>query len=93
MGGLRVWVRDGRMGPADGMSDDDTSPPDCVLEAMMAIMARREGDTTSTIDDALRDGPAIVSEITAEIAAERWLPEDWLKQIGDVLVPPTQDIA
>ena len=49
----------------------------------MAITTWRQGDTSSTIDDALRDGPGIVGAIAAEIAAERGLPQDWLTQIGD----------
>ncbi|WP_423918574.1 hypothetical protein [Candidatus Poriferisodalis sp.] len=55
---------------------------------MTVIMAWREGDTTSTIDDVLRDEPAIVGEIAAEVAAERGLPPDWLSRIGEVLAPP-----
>ena len=38
---------------------------------IVVIMAWREGDTTSAIDAALRDGPAIVGEIAAEVAEER----------------------
>ncbi|WP_423923762.1 hypothetical protein [Candidatus Poriferisodalis sp.] len=55
----------------------------------MVILAWREGDTTATIDDALRDGPRIVGEIAAEVAEERGVPADWLSRIGEVLaVPP-----
>ena len=49
----------------------------------MAITTWRQGDTSSTIDDALRDGPGIV--------AERGLPPDWLAQLGDALAPPARD--
>ena len=74
-----------------GTPDDARSPVDLAQGTMMVIMAWREGDTTSTIDDALEDGPAIVGEIAAEIADERGLPEDWLKQIGRFAAQPTQD--
>ena len=49
-----------------------------------------EGDTQTTIDDALEDGPEIVGEIAAEIADERGLPRDWLAHIGNALEPPPQ---
>lgn len=42
----------------------------------MVIMAWQAGDTTSTIDDVLRDGPRIVAEIAAEIAERRGVPAD-----------------
>ena len=58
---------------------------------MMVILAWREGDTTSTIDDAMRDGPRIVGEIAAEVAAERGLPADWLVQFGEALARPLLD--
>ena len=53
----------------------------------MAITTWRQGDTSSTIDDALWDGPEIVGETAAEIARERGLPEDWLKQLGRLVEP------
>ena len=71
--------------------NDDGSPADTPLGPMMAIMAWREGDIESMIDDALRDGPAIVGEIAAEVAEERGLPRDWLKQLGHILVEPPAD--
>lgn len=87
--------------PDDGAappSDDDELPPDedasperYALGPMMEIMVWREGDTESTIDDALRDGPHIVGEIAAEIAAERGLPADWLAQLGRLAEPPSED--
>ena len=57
----------------------------------MAITTWRQGDTSFTIDDALRNGPEIVGEIAAEIARERGLPEGWLKQLGHILVEPPAD--
>ena len=51
-------------------AEEDRSPADNALSPMMAIMAWREGDTTSTIDDALGEGSEIVDEIAVEIAAE-----------------------
>ena len=68
--------------------DVDASPADYALGPMMVVMAWREGDTASTIDDALRDGPANVGEIAAEVADARGLPRDWLKQLGHVLAEP-----
>lgn len=70
---------------------DDASPEHHAFGPLMEIMVWREGDTTSTIDDALRDGPGIVGEIAAEIARERGLPEDWLTQIGRLVEPPPED--
>ena len=58
---------------------------------MTVTMTYRDGDATSTIDDALREGPRIVGEIAAEIAAERGLPRDWLTQIGKVLASSPRD--
>ena len=62
-----------------------------MLGPVTVIMAWRQGDTTSTIDDGMRDGPRIVGEIAAEIAAERGLPRDWLTQIGKVLASSPRD--
>ena len=62
-----------------------------MLGPVTVIMAWRQGDTTSTIDDGMRDGPAIVGEIAAEVADERGLPRDWLKHLGHILVEPTAD--
>lgn len=84
---------------ADSTPDDDTEPPpaedispeDFALGPMMEIMVWQEGDTESTIDDALRDGPGVVGEIAAEIAAERGLPADWLKQLGRLVEQPPRD--
>ena len=79
---------------ADEHSDtpnDAGSPEDAALGRMMAVMAWQEGDTTSTIDDALRDEPKIVGEIAAEIADERGLPRDWLAQLGRLAEPPDED--
>ena len=70
---------------------NDASPEDDARGPMMAIMAWREGDTTSAVDSALWDGPEIVGEIAAEIAAERGLPRDWLTQIGRLVEPPVED--
>ena len=64
-----------------------------VHDGMTVTMTHRDGDTTSTIDDALRDGPGIVGEIAADIAVERGLPADWLKQIGRLAAQPPQDTA
>lgn len=72
-------------------SQHDISPEDLALGPMMEIMVWREGDTVSTIDDALHDGPRIVGEIAAEIAAERGLPADWLKQLGSLVEQPPPD--
>ncbi len=47
-------------------------------------MTWREGDTTSTIYDVLRDEPAIVSEIAAECG----IPREWLTQIWRLAEPP-----
>ena len=55
----------------------------------MAITTWRQGDTSSTIDDALRDGPGIVGEI----ADERGLLADWFKQIGRLAAPLAEDDA
>ena len=74
-------------------AEDDRLPGDYALGPMMAIMAWREGDTTSTIDDAMRDGPAIVGEIAAEIADERGIPRDWLKQLWRLAEPPPEDTS
>ena len=41
------------------------SPEDYALGPMMVVMAWREGDIESTIDDAPRDGPRIVGELAA----------------------------
>lgn len=71
--------------------DDEISPEDLALGPMMEVMVWREGDTTSTIDDALRDGPGVVGEIAAEIAAERGLPADWLSQLGRLVEQPAPD--
>ena len=70
---------------------DDASPADYALGPMMATMTWREGDTSSTIDDALRDGPGIVGELAVEIADERGLPRDWLAQLGRLAEPPDED--
>ena len=70
---------------------DETSPDGLALGPMMEIMVWREGDTESTIDDALRDGPRVLGEIAAEIAAERGLPADWLKQLGRLVEQPPPD--
>ena len=59
-----------------------------MLGPVTVVMTWRQGDTTSTIDTALRDGPGIVGEIAAEIADERGIPRDWLTQIGRILVGP-----
>lgn len=76
---------------AEPSSDEDISPEHYALGPGMVIMAWCEGDTESTIDDALRDGPGIVGEIAAEIAAERGLPADWLAQLGRLAEPPPED--
>ena len=48
------------------MTTNDAQPPsDDALGPMMAIMAWRQDDTTSTIDDALRDGLGIARAIAA----------------------------
>ena len=54
----------------------------------MAITTWRQGDTSSTIDDALRDGLRIIGQIVTEIADRHGVPRDWLKQIGRLLEPP-----
>jgi len=69
----------------------EPSPADYALGPMMIVMAWREGDTESTINDAIRDGPAIVGEIAAEIADERGIPRGWLTQIGHILVEPREE--
>ena len=72
-------------------ANDDMSSGDLAQGSMMVVMAWREGDTESTIDDALRDGPEIVGEIAAEIAAERGLPRGWLKQLQHLAEMPPED--
>ena len=72
---------------------DDTPPENLVLGPGMVIMVWQEGDTTSTIDDAIRDGPRIVGEIAAEVADERGLPRDWLTQIWRLAEPPADDAS
>jgi len=67
------------------------SPADCTLGPLMIVMAWREGDTTATIGDAMRDGPALVSEIAAVIADERGIPHGCLTQIGHILVEPREE--
>ena len=57
----------------------------------MVIMAWQEGDTSSMIDDALRDGPEIVGETATEIAAERGLPRGWLMQLQRLAEMPPED--
>ena len=72
---------------------DNTPPEDLALGPGMVIMAWREGDTTSTIEDALRDGPRIVGEIAAEIAERRDIPRGWLKQLHRLAEPPADDVS
>ena len=61
--------------------EGDPSPEDAALGPVTVIMAWRQGDTTSTIDDALRDGPKVVGELAVEIAHERGLPDHWLSRL------------
>ena len=63
----------------DPTREDDLTPEDNALGPTTVGMASRQGSTTSTIDDALRDGPKIVGAIAPEIAAECGLPRGWLK--------------
>lgn len=71
--------------------EGDPSPEDAAPGPMMVIMAWQEGDTESTIDDALLDGPGIVGEIAADIAEDRKLPDGGLSQIGtEPPAAPTQ---
>ena len=77
--------------PETPAEHDDAPPEDYALGPMMIVMAWRAGDTTSTIDDALRDGPRIVGEIAAEVAAERELPRDWLARFGAALAALPED--
>ncbi|WP_420446783.1 hypothetical protein [Candidatus Poriferisodalis sp.] len=53
-----------------------------VHDGMTAVMIHRDGDTAATVDEALEDGPDVVGELAAQIAAERDLPEDWLSRLG-----------
>lgn len=72
---------------------DDTPPEDLVLGPGMVIMAWREGDTTSTIDDALRDGPRIVAETAAEVAERRGVPVDWMTQLWRLAAAHEEDAS
>ena len=80
-----------RQGVTETPAENAPSPDDTAHAPFTAITAWRESDTTSTIDDALQDGPEIVGEIAAEIAAERGLPRDWLKQISRLAEPSAED--